>query len=120
MQNMNKTKIDSVWQHRADLKPFNQCCSDYVPVYSDKSRSPTAISDEKWPIPGRSGIDSLSKYGYSSHKVSKSPGCESIDDWEPSEQNKQKKLFDNCYNLGECRDYFIFIDCSSFSYNLDK
>lgn len=106
MLNTNKPKNDSAWHYRSDLKPL-QSSTDYVPVYGDKTKMPTPISDEKWQILGRRRIDLLSKYGYSSHRDMKSisPGSESTlaDDWQPSEQTKQNNLFDNCYILGECK-----------------
>lgn len=112
MLNTNKPKNDSAWLYRSDLKPL-QSSTDYVPVYGDKNKSPTVISDEKWQILGRRRIDLLSKYGYASHRDMKSisPGSELTlsDDWQPSEQNKQNNLFDNCYILGECKNHFIFI-----------
>lgn len=104
----NKPKIDGVWHYRADLKPL-QSTTDYVPVYGDKNKSPTAISDEKWQALGKRRIDLLSKYGYSSQREmeSISPGSEPTDDWQPNEETKQNDLFDNCYILGECKNDFI-------------
>lgn len=112
MLNANKPKNDSAWHYRSDLKPL-QSSTEYVPVYGDKSRSPTAIGDDKWQILGRRRIDLLSKYGYSSHRDMKSisPGSElaaMADDWQPNDPNKQHNLFDNCYILGECKNPFNF------------
>lgn len=103
MLNGNKPKIDSAWHYRVDLKPL-QSCTDYVPVYGDR---PTAISDEKWPIPGRRRIDHLSKFGYSSHRevnsISPGSGSPPTDEWQSNEQNRNRIRFDNCYILGECK-----------------
>lgn len=106
ISNANKPKNDNAWHCRADLKPLLSS-TEYVPVYGDKSKSPTAINDEKWRILGRKRIDLLSKYGYSSQRDMKntSPDSESppTDDCQSCEQNKQHNLFDNCYILGECK-----------------
>lgn len=108
--NTNKPKNDSAWHYRSDLKPL-QSSTEYVPVYGDRNRSPTAISDDKWQTLGKRRMDLLSKYGYSSHRDMKSisPGSEVstvADDWQSTDPNKRNNLFDNCYILGECMNQF--------------
>lgn len=105
MLNLNKPKNDCTWNYRSnDLKPL-QCYTDYVPVYGDKNKSPIAMCDEKWQILGKTRVDLLSKYGYSSHREAKSIGqCNELsspDNWQSPEPNHQ--MFDNCYILGEAK-----------------
>lgn len=103
MYNLSKPKIECAWNCNSnELKPL-QNYTDYVPVYGDKGKSPTAINDDKWQMLGRKRCDLLSKYGYASHREAKAIGqCNELnanDNWSPADQNHQ--IFDNCYILGE-------------------
>lgn len=95
---------DSALHYKAtDLKPL-QSFSNYIPVYGDKTKSPTTLSDEKWKILGKKRIDHLSKYGYSSHREAKNiDHCHEFqNDWQAVDQNVNN-TFDNCYILGETK-----------------
>lgn len=106
MLNLNRPKSDSAWSYKTnDLKPL-QHFTDYVPVYGDKCKSPTAICDEKWRVLGKKRCDLLSKYGYASNRDTKAIAneCSDLiapDDWQPNEQ--KHITFDNCYILGESK-----------------
>lgn len=98
MMNLNKPKNDNAWNYRLmDLKPL-QSYTEYVPVYGDKSKSPTAIGDEKWQILGKKRMDD-----YLSHRQVNDPNqCNELlsqGGWQSMEQNHS--TFDNCYILGE-------------------
>lgn len=102
LMNFNQPpKNDTPWKYRAsDLKPL-QHFSDYVPVYGDKNKLHTANSDERWRILGKKRIDHLSKYGYSSHRDTKSNDITAPDNWQSTEH--KHLVFDNCYILGESK-----------------
>lgn len=99
---LHLSRPKSAWSYRsADLKPL-QNITDYVPVYGDKTKSRTAISDEEWQILGKKRIDLLSKYGYSSHRESKTQ-CDDFGATDKWHAEPKHITFDNCYILGESK-----------------
>lgn len=102
LMNFNRPKNETTWSYRTtDLKPL-QHFTDYVPVYGDKNKSHTANSDERWRILGKKRIDLLSKYGYSSHRETRTSDLSAPEHNRPATEHKHI-TFDNCYILGEAQ-----------------